>query len=148
VTQFKRLLAAAVFGAFDGATSLVGVLLTLTGHPGQVMAAAVGLAVASGIGMAAGSWLSADEGGALEATVIGLATAAGTLLPALPYLALRGGPAMLASVLVLLALGAVITAVRARTEPLWRAAAKTYGVLIVTCVAVAVIVLALPGSAG
>lgn len=145
----RSLLSPAVFGASDGATSLVGVLLTLAGHPGQIPAAALGLAVAGGVGMAAGSWLSKDDkAGPVASLVIGGATTVGTLLPALPYLWLTGTGAMAASAVVLVLLGGVITVVRARTEPWWRSAAETYGVLMLVCVAVGVCALALPGSAG
>lgn len=136
-------LAPAIFGGFDGATSVVGVLLTLTGHPGQILPTALGLAVAGGVGMAAGSWLSADtKAGPREALVIGAATAAGTLLPALPYLLLAGAVAMACSGLLLGLLGAAITLVRARDRSMIRAVAETYGVLVAVCVAVALAALA------
>jgi VIT1/CCC1 family predicted Fe2+/Mn2+ transporter len=138
-------LAPAVFGSFDGATSVVGVLLTLTGHPAQILPTAFGLAVAGGVGMAAGQWLSADaDAGPADALVIGAATAAGTVLPALPYALLAGWAAITASAVVLTVLGAVITAVRAHDPSrTWaRAAAETYGVLLAVCAAVAVCTLA------
>ena len=131
-------LAPAIFGGFDGATSVVGVLLTLTGHPGQILPTALGLAVAGGVGMAAGSWLSADsEAGPREAVAIGAATFAGTLLPVLPYLLWAGAAAMVCSGLLLVLLGAGITAVRARDRGTGRAAAETYGVLLAVSAAVA-----------
>jgi VIT1/CCC1 family predicted Fe2+/Mn2+ transporter len=134
----SALLAPAVFGGFDGATSVIGILLALTGHTTQVLPAAVGLAVAGGVGMAAGQWLSADaEAGPAEAVAIGGATAAGTLLPALPYVWLHGMAAIACSAAVLLLIGAVITATRARDRSLARAAAETYGVLLAVCAAVA-----------
>lgn len=133
------LLAPAIFGAFDGSTSVVGVLLTLTGHPGQIIPTALGLAAAGGVGMAAGSWLSADDdAGPLEAAVIGVATVVGTVLPALPYAVTAGIVAIILSAAVLLALGAGITFVRARDRSLGRAAAETYGVLAAVCAAVTV----------
>lgn len=141
------LLSPAVFGAFDGATSVVGVLLTLAGHSGQIVPAALGLAVAGGVGMCAGSWLSDDDAGPAEAVAIGVATAVGTVLPALPYMVLTGTAAMACSAIVLVLLGAVITLVRARDRSLRRAAAETYGVLIAVCAAVAVCAVA-TGAAG
>lgn len=139
----RALLPPAVFGGFDGATSVVGVLLTLTGHPQQILPTAVGLAVAGGVGMAAGSWLSDDaNAGPLEALVIGAATAIGTLLPALPYTVLAGAAAIICSAAVLILLGAVITLVRARDRSVARAAAETYGVLLAVCAAVALCALA------
>lgn len=142
------LLAPAIFGGFDGATSVVGVLLTLTGHPGQILPASLGLAVAGGVGMAAGSWLSAEsDAGPAQAAVIGAATAVGTLLPALPYTVLAGGVAIVCSAVVLVLLGAVITLVRGSDRSLKRAAAETYGVLFAVCFAVTVCSLA-TGAAG
>lgn len=141
----RTLLSPAVFGAFDGATSVVGALLTLTGHPAQILPTAFGLAVAGGVGMAAGQWLSADaDAGPSDAAVIGAATAVGTVLPALPYALLTGWSAIAASAAVLAAFGAVITAVRAHDPGrTWaRAAAETYGVLFAVCVAVAVCTIA------
>lgn len=148
MTRKAALLAPAIFGGFDGATSVVGVLLTLTRHPGQIIPAALGLAVAGGVGMAAGSWLSQDsDAGPREALVIGAATAVGTLLPALPYAVLAGTMAIVCSAVVLVLLGAAITVVRSRDRTLRRAAAETYGVLAAVCVAVAVCALA-TGAAG
>lgn len=138
-------LSPAVFGSFDGATSVIGVLLTLAGHPGQVLPTAFGLAVAGGVGMAAGQWLSADtDAGPSDAVVIGAATAGGTVVPALPYALLTGAAAIGASAAVLVLLGAAITAVRAHDPArTWRrAAAETYGVLLAVCAAVAVCTLA------
>lgn len=144
----SALLAPAVFGGFDGATSVVGVLLTLTGRPGQILPTTLGLAVAGGVGMAAGSWLSADsDAGPREALVIGAATAVGTLLPALPYALLAGAAAMVCSGLLLVLLGAGITAVRACDRSLGRAAAETYGVLFAVSAAVAAAAVA-TGAAG
>jgi VIT1/CCC1 family predicted Fe2+/Mn2+ transporter len=133
----RTLLPPAVFGGFDGATSVVGVLLTLTGHPDQIIPTALGLAAAGGVGMAAGSWLSDDDdSGPLDAAVIGVATAVGTMLPALPYTVLSGAAAIACSAVILVLLGAAITVVRARERAWWRAAAETYGVLAAVCVAV------------
>lgn len=146
--RHAALLSPAIFGSFDGATSVVGVLLTLTGHPEQIIPTSLGLATAGGVGMAAGSWLSQDtDAGPVEAVVIGSATAIGTLLPALPYLALAGMAAIMASAVVLVLLGAGITAVRARDRSPLRAAAETYGVLLAVCAAVALCAFA-TGAAG
>lgn len=148
MNRHPALLSPAVFGGFDGATSVVGVLLTLTGHPEQIIPASLGLAVAGGVGMAAGSWLSADsDAGPVEALVIGSATAVGTLLPALPYTVVAGMLAIACSAVILVLLGAAITLVRARDRSLRRAAAETYGVLAAVCAAVALCAV-LTGSAG
>lgn len=137
----------AIFGAFDGSTSVVGVLLTLAGHPGQILPTALGLAAAGGVGMCAGSWLSDENAGPAEAVAIGAATAVGTLLPALPYTVCAGTPAMVSSGVVLVLLGALITAVRSRDRSLARAVTETYGVLLAVCTAVALCSVA-TGAAG
>lgn len=141
----------AVFGAFDGATSVVGVMLTLTHHPHLVVPTALGVAAAGGVGMAAGSWLSHDRDTSdKEALAIGMATAVGTLLPVLPYLFASGWIAMALSAFILVLLGAAITVTRMKAGALslLRAAVETYGVLVAVCVAVAICAIATGSSAG
>ncbi len=87
----KSLTGRAVFGTFDGTTSSIGVvsgLLVAHATPATILTTAVGLAVASMVGMGFGDWL----GGAtrVQAAVMGAATFAGSLLPALPLAANRG----------------------------------------------------------
>jgi VIT1/CCC1 family predicted Fe2+/Mn2+ transporter len=133
-----RLLRPAVFGTFDGLTAVLGILLSLHGHPGWVLPSALGLAVAEGVGMAAGQWLSSDSDSGLAASgVIGAATAAGSLLPAVPFALLPGRWAIAASALVLIALGAGIAAVRSRDRGWLRALTETFGVLVAALVACA-----------
>ena len=83
-------LAQAVFGAFDGQTSALGVIVPLLSayHLHTILAAVVGLAVASAVGMGAGEYLSDDTKSAHRAAVMAGATALGTLAPALPFLLL------------------------------------------------------------
>lgn len=138
--RLRNLTQPAVFGAFDGATSVVGVMLTLNNHASLVMPTSVGVAAAGGVGMAAGSWLSQDdETSNAEALVIGVATAIGTILPVLPYLFTSGALAVTLSGVILTLLGAAITVVRSRvgSHSLLKAAVETYGVLIAVCAAVA-----------
>lgn len=140
------LLRPAVFGTFDGLTAVLGVLLSLHGHPGWVLPSALGLAVAEGVGMAAGEWLSDSQAGLAAPGVIGAATAAGSLLPAIPFALLPGGWAVAGSALVLVVLGTGIAAVRARERGWPRALAETFGVLTAALVAVAVCMAVTPGG--
>lgn len=81
-----------VFGLFDGLTSLLGLLAGLiVAHATSVaiLDASVGIAIAEGVGMAFGDWLSGSS--RKESTVIGAATFVGALLPAIPV-ALIPGP--------------------------------------------------------
>lgn len=138
----------AIFGAFDGMTVVLGVLFSLTGHPGLILAAAFGVGIAEGIGMAAGQWLSDSDDGFGASLVIGLATFVGTILPALPYAVLPSRWAMVASVGVLAVLAGAITAMRADERGLGRALAETYGVVVVAAVVVFVVEQFAPGGSG
>lgn len=148
LSHWKTLLSPAVFGVFDGSTSSVGVLLTslhMTGH--AILIVCFGLAVAGGVGMMAGSWLSEDRsGGLVQAAAIGTATLIGTMLPALPYAWSSGNSALVGSSVILFLIGALITVVRSRTASVLRAAAETYGVLTAVCVAVGVCALVTGGA--
>ena len=148
------LLPPAIFGGFDGANSILGII---NGVPADhmVRACAYG-AVSAGMSMAAGAWLSKrSDSGALEAVVIGVATAVGTVLPSLPYLALRGTAALAAVAAILVLLGAVISVVRThlplaegdQAETLGRAAFETYAVLVLVCTGVCACALISPGGA-
>jgi VIT1/CCC1 family predicted Fe2+/Mn2+ transporter len=126
----------AVFGAFDGAVTVLGGMFTLLGTPSRLVETALGLAVAGFFSMAAGQWLGDSEHGLGASLAIGAGTAAGTFLPATPYLVLRGGWAFASSVLLYLALGGGISAARARDRGAVRAAAETLCLLLVSGAAV------------
>lgn len=136
-----------MFGIFDGSTSTVGVLFTslkMAGH--AVLVVCLGLAVAGGVGMAAGSWLSKESGaGPGQAAAIGAATVVGTLAPALPYVWDSGHSALIASGVILFLIGTLITWVRSRDDSLVMSAVETYGVLAAVCTAVGVCAVATGG---
>jgi hypothetical protein len=136
-----------VFGVFDGSTSAAGVLFTslkMASH--AVLVVCLGLAVAGGVGMAAGSWLSKENGaGPGRSVAIGGATTVGTLAPALPYLWASGHSALIGSGFILVLIGALITGVRSRNDSLVRSAVETYGVLVAVCAAVGLCTVATGG---
>jgi hypothetical protein len=132
----KKPLGLAVFGAYDGAVTVLGGMLTLLHTPGVIVGTAAGLAIAGFFSMAAGQWLGESEHGLGAAAVIGAGTAAGTFLPALPYTVLRGEAAFLASLLVYAALGGGISVARARERGAVRASAETAVLLAVSGFAV------------
>jgi VIT1/CCC1 family predicted Fe2+/Mn2+ transporter len=142
-----RLLRPAVFGTFDGLTAVLGLLLSLHGHPNWVLPSALGLAVAEGVGMAAGEWLSDSGSGFAASGVIGAATALGSLAPAVPFAVLPMPWAAVASAVVLVAIGTGIAAVRSRDRGWARAFAETFGVLAAALVAVGVCIRVTPGGA-
>jgi hypothetical protein len=118
----------AVFGAFDGATGAIGVLVGLVaaGAPGRtVLAAAVGLAVAAAAGMGAGDWLSGTP--ARPSAVLAAATGVGTILPALPVVLWPGPVGLIGTAVVMVALGIGIAEARDGT---WRSYGETFAVLI------------------
>lgn len=103
-----------VFGGFDGATSSIGVvsgLLVVHATAVTILTTAVGLAVASMVGMGFGDWL----GGAtrVQAAVMGAATFAGSLLPALPLAANRGPLGFTAAAILIAGLAVAISEARA-----------------------------------
>lgn len=122
-----------IFGAADGVAAVIG-LVALTGQPHALVRAAIGVGLAELVGMTAGSWLSADEGdvGFWHALANGAAAFACVTAPAVPYLFLHGWPALAAALGIIVAIGAVISVLRAeRGLP---AVGKTYGVLAVAAV--------------
>lgn len=127
----------AVFGAFDGLTVSLGVLLSLTHQQHLIVPTTVGVAAAEAVGMAAGEWLSSSDTGLAASAVIGAATGLAGVIPVLPYLWVTGWPAMIASVCLLLVLAAGISLVRAAARGWGRALAETYGVLLAVAAVVA-----------
>lgn len=125
----------AVFGALDGLTSALGVLVGLQGRPSHViLLAAGGLAISSTVGMAAGQYCGDDTGTpfgrkVLRSGVMGLATAVGVLTPASPFLVTSGRPAEALMVLLAVLLAGVIAALRGRWSGLRRSFLETYVIL-------------------
>jgi hypothetical protein len=123
----------AVFGSFDGMTSVLGVIAGLLGRPRHVIiAAAVGLAVASAVGMGAGEYLGDRDRSLRMAAVMAVATAVGTLLPVVPLLALPKLAGEIGAALVAVGLTVVIACYRRR----W---VETFGVLAVVAAATAAV---------
>lgn len=140
----------AIFGTFDGATSAVGVVgaSVIAGSSRGLIVAAVGLAVASMVGMGAGQWLSdaRSAGKMRRAVVMAAATLLGTVVPALPFF-LGGGRTLdvVVSAGLTLTLGGVIAELRpgARVVSL----AQTFAILLLAST-LAVGAGAIAGAAG
>lgn len=134
-----------LFGAFDGMTSVWGVVIALLSRGSHaIILAAIGLAIAAGVGMGAGEYLGDNKSSLKQAWVMMLATVFGTIVPVLPYLFLHGAVALGISIAITLALCAVIG--RERDKGL-RGYLETYGVLTLAGVLTAVFSL-LTGSGG
>lgn len=126
----------AIFGAFDGVTCLLGVMLPLLGHPQLLLRTAVGEGLAGAVGMAAGEWLSESESGLFASVAIGIGSGLGVVLPALPFGLMPAAAARWASLVLLLGVVAVIAWLRAEGRGRRRAFAESY--LILAAVAAAV----------
>lgn len=125
-----------IFGVFDGMTSVLGVLAGLITRPRHVIiAAAVGLAVASAVGMGAGEFLGDSRRRLKIAAVMALATAIGTMLPIIPLFVFRSRiTGEIGAGIVTLALTIFIAHRRKR----W---VETFGVLVVVAVATTAVAL-------
>ena len=101
----RRLISPRVFGAADGVTIVLGLLVSLTGQPHALFHAALGAGLAELVGMTAGAWLSDEKAGVAPAIANGGAAFLACTAPALPYLAATGWPAMSASLVLVGAVG-------------------------------------------
>ncbi len=103
----------AIFGSFDGLTSVLGVITgalaagAATGA--HILGPAIGLAVAATLGMAAGRYLEDPVGQRRLhlAVVMGVFTMLGSSLPAVPFVTGAGRPQVVA-MLVITAVGGVL----------------------------------------
>lgn len=104
----------AVFGAFDGLASALGMVIALAvaGSTHALVVGAVALAFAAGASMAAGEWLSDHEQSPRRAVVMGLATLVGGLAPAVPFALGSGIVAYVGTVSVAVMGGAIIAELR------------------------------------
>jgi hypothetical protein len=118
-----------VFGAADGVTIVLGLLVSLTGQPHALFHAALGAGLAELVGMTAGQWLSDEKAGFAPALANGGTAFLACMIPALPYLAATGWPAMAASLVLVCAAGALISILRPEKGIL--AVVQTYGILLV-----------------
>ena len=136
----------AIFGSFDGLTSVLGLVVALLGAPLHVMlAGSLGLAVSSAVGMGAGEYLG-DSGRSLRrAGVMAAATVVGTVLPVAPFLLLGRRSALEVAAVLVVGFGLVVGEVRSRTSSRRRAYAETFAVLALAAAA-AVVASILTGS--
>jgi VIT1/CCC1 family predicted Fe2+/Mn2+ transporter len=147
-TTRLRLTRPAVFGAFDGAASLIGVVVYLAvNHPSLIFAAAASGALTSAVSMGGGEFLSDSDSGLAASGVMALATFAGALAPAIPF-AFGHGPRAVTGCAVICTLVIVVVARLRPNRGRGLALAETAG-LFAAAVAVALACTRLlPGSAG
>lgn len=119
----------ATFGAADGVTTALGLLVALTGQPHAIVRAAAGAGLAGMVGMTAGEWLSDSDAGFPVALACGCATLAACVIPVVPYAVTSGPAATVAALLLVAAVAGVVSWLRPEKGAL--AVAQTYGVLVV-----------------
>jgi hypothetical protein len=124
----NRLVSPMVFGAADGVTIVLGLLVSLTGQPHALFHAALGAGLAELVGMTAGQWLSDEKAGFAPALANGGAAFLACTAPAIPYLAATGWPAMAASLALVGAVAGAISVLRPEKGVL--AVAQTFGILL------------------
>jgi len=112
VISLGRFRAPLTFGAADGVTVLLGLLVSLAGQPHALVKAAVGAGLAELVGMTAGAWLSDGDAGIWPALANGSAALGACALPAVPYLAGSGWTAVVPSVALVAVTGCVISVLR------------------------------------
>jgi hypothetical protein len=123
----------AVFGAFDGTTSVTGVLagLLLVHVPGTtILSVTTALAVASMVGMGCGNYLGGAS--ARHAVVMGLATFGGSLLPAIPLAMTRSWAGYAGTAALITALAIAIAESRAEDGRI-RAYVVTMTTIVISC---------------
>lgn len=126
----RRLIGPAIFGAIDGMTVVLGVLLPLHDKARLVvLSAASGVAAAELVGMAVGEWLADEACNWPAAALIGLTSALGAILPAVAFAAAPHRIRLWAACAVIAAIGAGIAYTRHRMGRGSRAWAETFGLL-------------------
>jgi hypothetical protein len=119
---------AAIFGASDGLVATMALILATMGHGRKVvLAAAIGLLIAEGFGMAASQFLSDPKRDLRLALVMGIATSFAIIVPAIPWTFVAGTPAVIASCSIGLVLAGFIAYARPGGLEEW---IQTYSVLI------------------
>ena len=127
MTSGERTRAQLVFGAADGVTLGLGLIVGLMATPHALVHGAASAGLAELPGMAAGAWLANKQAGLIPAAANGLAAFAACLIPALPYLFLSGAVALAVAVALVVAVAAVVAWLR--PEHGLAAVGQTFGVL-------------------
>jgi hypothetical protein len=118
----------AIFGASDGLVATMALILATMSHGRKVvLAAAIGLLIAEGFGMAASQYLSDAKRDLRLALIMGVATSLAIILPTIPWTFAAGAAAVTASCAIGLVLAGVIAYLRPGGWTEW---VQTYGVLI------------------
>ena len=141
----------AIFGAFDGTTSMIGLVFGLAVHDyaaAAIVIAGVSAATSATVSMGAGEYESSD--GAVRrrlqlAGAMALATAIGSVVPVVPFFLLRTDPACAFGGAIALAVGLWIGH---QKRVGWRGYASAVATLFVAAAVSVGVAAAIPASAG
>ncbi len=132
----------ALFGATDGLTSTIAVILAtlIAGTRHSLIAGGFAIAVAASVGMAYAEWMSDHNASKRRALVMGAATLIASAAPVIPFLFLWRASGIAVSLGVCIALAVTIAMLRgARTPDSYqRAVATTIGGILVVSVLVSI----------
>ena len=119
----------AILGSGDGLSSVLGLIIALVivGSP-TLDIAAVSAAVGAAVSMGANEWFASSS--VSRGIVMGTATFIGAFSPAIPFFFLSGMPAYVLCGIITIALGVVISRIRAGGWAI--SLAKTFGVIILS----------------
>jgi hypothetical protein len=118
-----------IFGASDGLVATMALILATMSHGRKVvLAAAIGLLIAEGFGMAASQYLSDAKRDLRLALIMGVATSLAIIVPAIPWFFTGGAAAVVASCAIGIVAGGRYCLLP--TPVAGRSGAQTYGVLI------------------
>lgn len=141
----------AIFGSMDGLTCVLGVIAAgyVANDMHTLLLAVVGLAIAEGIAMAGGSYLSEMVAvyRVRHALVIGVAAAIGIIVPAIPFFFAPKNVAVLLSLFLVVAFTAIIAACRVKTLGWLEAYVQTFAIVLL-CALVTILVTVLLNRAG
>jgi len=117
----------AIFGASDGLVATMALILATMGHGRKVvLAAAFGLLIAEGFGMAASQYLSDPKRDLRLTLIMGVATSVAIIVPAIPWAVTAGTAAVLSSCAIAFVFAGMIAYARPGGLESWL---QTYGVL-------------------
>lgn len=127
-TALTPTVSTAIFGASDGLVATMALILATESHGRKVvLAAAIGLLIAEGFGMAASQYLADTKRDLRLALIMGIATSLAIIAPAVPWTFTAGAAAVVSSCVIGLILGGVIAYFRPGGWTEW---VQTYGILI------------------
>lgn len=142
-------LSKAIFGSFDGLTCVLGVIAAgyVANDMHTLLLAVAGLAIAEGIAMAGGSYLSEMVAvyRVRHALIIGVSSAIGIVVPAIPFFFAPKNVAILLSLFLVVCFAVIIASCKVRILGWLEAYTQTFGIVLLCAVVTILVTLLLNG---